>query len=321
MHVAAGQHLPASLRELSVGVLCEKDLDGVGHQFDLGRLTDLASLHVSLPDYSSNVVIQLELPPGLRLGSLGLFGYRSGDLQLQQVLSVHTVLSVQHVTVLSVQHVRIDMHKVGRLLDLMHKLAPEHVLCLEALRTLVCDPKDTEDIAKALSKMTSLTRLDFDWVMVTGGEKVAWGASLAGLPLQHLHLGIGGASPADLLHLSKLTALTSLHLNACTGLDDATAAGLLKPLAQLQGLCLKGDLQNLAVLVRPLAQLMQLRSLKLKCPYGIVLSAGDLCSLAPLTQLSSLEVPLGGECTPAVVQEWLDGMPGLDGITSTTSSW
>jgi hypothetical protein len=45
LHVAAGQHLPASLRELSVGVLCERDLEGVGQQFDLGRLTDLASLH------------------------------------------------------------------------------------------------------------------------------------------------------------------------------------------------------------------------------------------------------------------------------------
>lgn len=157
-----------------------------------------------------------------------------------------------------------------------------------------------------------------DWVTVAG-EEVPWGASLARLPLRHLQLGVSNGSPIDLLHRSRLTALTNLHLNVCSGLDDATVVGVVKPLTRLQGLSLKWDLQDLSIVVKPLPKLMQLSSLRLKCPYGVGLRAGDLRALAPSTRLSSFEVPLGGVCTPAVVQEWLDGMPCLDGISSSCS--
>jgi hypothetical protein len=305
MSVAAGQHLPASLRDLSVVVLCEP-CEGVVQRCDLSRLTGLTSLHVTLHAEPTRVVVELDLAPEVRLVTLGLFEIplwdHFGTMQLQSSLSV--------------QHVEINLNTSGRLLDLLCKLVPEPLLRLQALGTLSVCGAGLTDIAAALSKMSSLTRLDLDWVTVAG-EEVPWGASLAGLPLRHLQLGVSNGSPTDLLHLSRLTALTSLHLNVCTGLDDATAAGVVEPLTRLQGLSLKWDLQNLSIVVEPLPKLMQLSSLRLKCPYGVGLRAGDLHVLVPLTRLSSFEVPLKGDCTPAVVQEWLDGMPCLDSICSS----
>jgi hypothetical protein len=326
---AATQHLPVSLRELSVVLSCQKKVSYIGdswgttssgpdtlrvdHCLDLSHLKELTSLHVSLhvsleeplvSFFERTVMVQLELAQGVRLETLGWYGYQTGALQLHHVLSV--------------QHMQIDMHNAGRLLDVIHKLAPRPLVSLQACGTLHGSSEQMKAITAALSKMTCLSRLDLEWVKVAGeegGEEVPWGASLAGLPLQHLQLGISKASPADLLHLSKLTALTSLHLNVSNGLDDATAAVVVRCLTRLQGLSLQTGLQNLSLVVPGLGGLTQLSSLRLICPRYVHMSVVDLQALAPLQRLQSLVVPLGSDCTTAVVRKWLAGMPCLDSIS------
>jgi len=177
------------------------------------------------------------------------------------------------------------------------------------------NPAGRQELAEALSVLTAVTSLGiWDTGMANAGSEASWCAAV--LPLRNLrdlYLDLVALPSSDLVHLSALTALTKLDLRMDSGLDDATAVAILQKLTNLQDVSLQGSLQSWDVLP-VLAQLTNLRELRLICKRGLLLSRAGLQQLSTLTQLASLVVPLAADCNASVVRRFLAGMPHLDRI-------
>lgn len=177
------------------------------------------------------------------------------------------------------------------------------------------NPAGRQEHAKALSMLTAVTRLGiWDAGIANAGPEASWCSAV--LPLRNLrdlYLDLVALPSSELVQLSTLTALTTLDLRMDSGLDDATAVAILQKLTNLQDLSLQGSLQSWDVLP-VLAQLTNLRALRLICKRGLLLSPTGVQQLSTLTQLESLIVPLAADCITSVVRQFLAGMPQLDSI-------
>lgn len=177
-------------------------------------------------------------------------------------------------------------------------------------------------IADCLPRLTSLTSIKLEVSSMRGREEdgsligdAMWCGSLRPLRnLKRLDLDLQGAADNAFLDFSVLTSLTHLSITFAEAVNDDTVASALSRLTGLQCLHLGGVLEGFAVLPS-IACLTQLRTLRLVCGRSLRLTVADLCVLSPLQQLTSLVVPLGADCTAAVVRKWLVDMPCLEAIT------
>jgi hypothetical protein len=152
---------------------------------------------------------------------------------------------------------------------------------------------ECQAVLKRMAGVSGLTSVELD--VTCRGPQPPCGVYLAQLlNLQELVLHCATPSRQDMLHLRKLTRLTTLELSLCS-IDDATAVELLGSLTGLQSLALSQSesgpqepkVATDAIVPAIKYQLKGLRKLSLKVP-GVTEASVDL--LEELTQLTRLKV-------------------------------
>lgn len=132
--------------------------------------------------------------------------------------------------------------------------------------------------------------------------------------LQHLGLERVHFSTADVLHLSSLTALTSIWFSSCPAVKDTVLCALAVRLTNLVSLgvweCGLASAASLPVL----ATLTKLSSLDLTGERSTALSDTELMLLSTLTGLHSLTLPLVNSLTDAGTAAFLQRMPHLEKV-------
>jgi hypothetical protein len=132
--------------------------------------------------------------------------------------------------------------------------------------------------------------------------------------LQHLYIGIKRVPCAGLLHLSKLTSLTTLAIQQ-TALDDGVAVSMAAALTQLRQLACMAPTLNSTVVLPKVAALSSLVSLVLGFQRGPQCTPGDseLMLLSGLTQLRELHLS-PHRCSAEGLGLLLAGMPHFTAV-------
>jgi len=297
---SSARHLPDSISALTTVWHPSEDQEqaNVATTVDLGRLTNLQKLYIG-----SSEPVHAVLPPQLsRLGITGDVGVQ-GDLRDIRILELVP-----------------DGHDDLAMLQVLGNMPLLHILYVQLFIFEPVDQSDLAGIAAALGKATALTSLTLDFQ----STKLAPEIDFSGVPLcaqvcklqqlRGLKLVNVSLCPRDVLHLSKLTALTSLHMDVSKGVVDVGAVALACELTGLQVLRLTSLGVTTAAVLPVLGRLQELRELDLDCSFKMC--GEDLQHLSRLTNLTALCLPeeeWGSDAaeTRAAVLKYMHNIPGF----------
>jgi hypothetical protein len=141
------------------------------------------------------------------------------------------------------------------------------------------------------------------------GRAVGRLTSLQRLTFQHVEF-----STADVLHLSSLTALTTLFLAGSAAVDDTVLCALAVRLANLESLSVSDCGLASSAPLPVLATLTKLHDLVLLGDFGAALSDTSLMLLSTLTGLTELHLPTPHKLSYFGVRAFVQRMPLLDKV-------